>query len=510
VPPDLFGDPQRLRQILLNLLGNAVKFTERGEVVLRVENDPGADQGTLLFTVSDTGIGIQPEKAALIFDSFAQADSGITRTHGGTGLGLTISKHLVEKMGGRIWVESTPGVGSKFCFTAKFDIQAAPRRQPGDVGDLKGLNALVVDDNATNRAILRQMLDSWGAAVTEAVDGRAAIAELERAQNAQSQYDLVLLDRRMPEMDGFAVAEHVRTHPDLARTTILMLTSDNRSADAARCRELGMDAYLVKPVRRAELLRSICQAIEGPQAQQMSATEPERGVSPHQAPVLRVLLADDSEDNLFLIQSYLHENGYAIETAANGEQAVEKFTHGRFDLVLMDMQMPLMDGYAATTHIRIWEREHERPATPIIALTAYASEADVSKSLEAGCTAHLSKPIRKDTLLTTISEFAPGTPSHDRIEIRIPGRLQDILPSYLERRRADVAALTEALERSDYESARTIGHRMKGSGSGYGLDRLTEIGAAIEGAAVENNSEQLAEQRRRLLDFLDTASIIYD
>jgi two-component system, sensor histidine kinase and response regulator len=510
VPQDLIGDPDRLRQILLNLLGNAVKFTERGEVVLCVEKDTDPADGRILrFSITDTGIGIPPGKLAVIFESFTQADSNVTRTHGGTGLGLTISKHLVEMMGGRIWAESNPGQGSRFCFTAPFGVQTARTRTDGVVADLKDLKTLIVDDNATNRMILRQMLAEWGAAASEAADGRAAIAELERAHQARAPYGLVLLDCRMPEMDGFAVAEHMRSHPDLARTTILMLTSDNRAADAERSRELGMSAYLVKPVRRAELLQSIRKTIEHPAARESGVAEP--ACVPHRrGAALRVLLADDSEDNIFLIESFLRETGCVIEIAADGAEAVAKFKASPSDMVLMDMQMPVMDGYMAVRQIRAWESERQRPPVPILALTAYALPAEVAKSLEAGCTAHLSKPVRKETLLEHIERFAPAAASSEKLEIRIDGRFRDILPVYLERRRADLAALDNALRRGEFEDARTIGHRMKGSGSGYGLNQLTGIGAAIEAAAEERCAEKIGELRRRLAAFLDTVSISYE
>jgi PAS domain S-box-containing protein len=511
VPQDLIGDPDRLRQVLLNLLGNAVKFTERGEVVLHVQNEAGSlGKGTLRFSVCDTGIGISPESIGAIFDSFAQADSSVTRTHGGTGLGLTISKHLVEMMAGRIWVESTPGEGSTFFFTVPFSVQPARIRQNRVVDDLKGLKTLVVDDNSTNRIILRQMLTEWGAAVTEAASGRDALAELERAQHAQSPYGLVLLDCRMPEVDGFAVAEHVRNHPELVRTTLLMLTSDNRAADAERSRALGMQGYLVKPVRRARLLQAICEAVSPPATQRATETGPAVGLALSPRPVVRVLLGEDSEDNVFLIQSYLHGKHYTIEIAANGAVAVEKFKAAQFDVVLMDMQMPVMDGYAAVRKIREWESENRRRATPVIALTAYALPADAAKSLEAGCTLHLSKPIRKEILIESIERLTSTEPSVEKVEIRVGERLREILPGYMERRQSDVAALAEALRREDFESARIIGHRMKGSGSGYGLDELTEIGAAIEAAAEEKSAERLDGQRRLLAGFLEKVSVVYE
>ena len=509
VPQDLMGDPDRLRQILLNLLGNAVKFTERGEVVLSVESEKDAAVSHVLrFVVSDTGVGIPRDKLASIFERFTQADSSVTRTHGGTGLGLTIAKELVEAMGGRIWVESTPGSGSTFAFSIPFELEPAPVRQAQAVSDLKGLNTLIVDDNATNRFIVRQMLGSWGAEVNETGDGRDAIAELERAHKTGSPYGLVLLDCRMPEVGGFAVAEYIRAHPGIAKTTILMLTSDNRAGDAARAREIGINAYLVKPIRRAELLQSIRDAIcgsEQPSSEQCAPLTDDRAFDN-----VRVLLADDSEDNAFLARSYLEREGYNVETVENGQQAVDRFIASPFDVVLMDMQMPVMDGYTATRQIRAWEIEHGRPATPVIALTAYASSADAAKSLEAGCTAHLAKPIRKDIFVSTLRRIVSKPTSNSAAAVQVDARLRDVLPRYLERRRADVAALMEAVALEQYESAATIGHRMKGSGAGYGLDRLTDIGAAIEEAATEKDAVRIATESRKLAEFLDTVSLRYE
>jgi PAS domain S-box-containing protein len=507
VPADLIGDPDRLRQVLVNLLGNAVKFTERGEVILRIDRDSeSGEPGRLLFSVSDTGIGIPAEKLSMIFERFTQADTSTTRTHGGTGLGLAISKRLVELMGGRIWVESEGGAGSVFHFTAKFGVQTRPRRKPDElVVDLKGLNTLVVDDNAANRMILSQMLVSWGAAVRESSGGPEAIEELTRARAAGVPYALVLLDCRMPRMDGFTVAEEIRRNPELTSMTILMLTSDNRASDAARCRELGMAAYLVKPVRRADLLAAIRTSLAGrdPRAAgQTAAAAPEAVERP-----LRVLLVDDSEDNVFLVRSYLKGSGCTIETADNGQEAVDKFTAGRFDLVLMDIQMPVMDGYEATRRMRAWEAGQGAPPTPILALTAYALKDEEEKCLLAGCTAHLAKPIRQAALLAGIRKYAAGGGAQ---AVHVDGRLKEILPPYLARRRADLLAIPEALDRGDYGALATIGHKMKGSGAGYGLPRLTEIGGALEQAATALDAGCVRDEARALEEFLDGLSIVYD
>jgi PAS domain S-box-containing protein len=504
VPLDLVGDPGRLRQVLLNLLGNAVKFTERGEIVLHVQRDSDVTPSARLrFSVSDTGIGIPPEKHAIIFDDFAQADSSTTRMYGGTGLGLAISKRLVALMGGSLVVESVPGQGSTFSFTVDFSIAAKPQRTPGAaMADLKGLYTLVVDDNATNRLILRQLLASWGADVEEARDGREAIEKVRRASDDQRPYSVVLLDCRMPEVDGFAVAEYIRGHSPTPDVVVLMLTSDNRAGDAARSRELGIPYYLVKPVRRAELL----QAIQG--ALQSSTSPPPQ---PASAPtdyrpatlLLRILVAEDSEDNAVLIRSYLKDSGCQIEMAANGEEAFARFADGRFDLVLMDMQMPILDGYRATERIRAWERERSLRPVPIIALTASALQEEQERSILAGCSAHLSKPIRRQTLLAAIRKYTA-------IEIHVTAQLRAIMPGYLDRQRSGVRILRDALEAADYDTIGMLGHRMKGSGAGYGLEWITKIGAAIEHAAAQRDQASIREQVEALEDLLRRVAIVYD
>jgi PAS domain S-box-containing protein len=499
VPMELCGDPNRLRQILLNLLGNAVKFTSQGEVVLRVAPDPQSPQpGRLLFTISDTGIGIPPDKLSHIFESFTQADSSTTRNYGGTGLGLAISKRLAELMGGSIRVTSTPGEGSTFHFAASFKIPAHPQPPPAEIlTDLKGLDALIVDDNSTNRLIVRQMLASWGVNVAEARDGLEAIQELTRARDAGSPYALVLLDCRMPGMDGFQVARHIHDNPSLAGITVLMLTSENRSGDSARCREVGLAAYLVKPVRRAALLEAISSALNVRPA--LPASSPELAQLN-----LRLLLTDDSEDNVFLVRSYLKGTGCSIDLAEDGEQAVRKFTARRYDLVLMDMQMPVVDGYEATRRIRAWEQQHGLSPVPIIALTAFARPEDHQRSLQAGCTAHLDKPLRQQTLLAALARYAPAP-----IPLQVEARLQEILPGYLERRRADIRAIRAALDLADFDSIRTLGHQLKGSGGGYGLQRLTEIGAALELSAEAQDPAAILRSSRELEQFLDLVSVSY-
>jgi len=404
VPLNLIGDSLRLSEVLLNLIGNAIKFTHTGEVVLTVARDPDcAGSVGLRFAVSDTGIGIPAEKLDTIFASFTQADSSTTRRYGGSGLGLAIAQGLVALMGGRIWVESEVGKGSRFFFTAQFDLQkeAATPASRGLGVDIRGVPVLVVDDNATNRLILQELLSRAGATVTEAADGEQALAEFRRAREAAKPYQLLLLDCVMPGMDGYEVAQLIRTEAGGSNLIIPMLTSDNLGPKLARLRELGLDAYLVKPIRRSELFSAIASAI-GKAAMREALTgqaaQPQRQAGPR----LRVLLADDSLDNRFLIEAYLAKTACELDMAENGEVALNKLISGKYDLVLMDIHMPVMDGYTAVCAYRRWERDHHIPPIRIFALTASALKEDARKCFEAGCDAHLSKPIKKATLLEAI------------------------------------------------------------------------------------------------------------
>ncbi|HLA50149.1 MAG TPA: response regulator, partial [Thermodesulfovibrionia bacterium] len=390
VPTYLIGDPLRLRQILVNLIGNAIKFTEKGEIVVEVKTkDEGRgtkEEVNLIFSVRDTGIGIPPEKLNAVFERFTQVDSSTTRKYGGTGLGLTISKRLVEIMRGQIWVESKQGEGSTFYFTSRFAVQSEDKKRlPAPEVDISGIRVLIVDDNATNRMILREMLSEWGVLVTEAVDGEQGLSELIRARDTGEPYRLVLLDCRMPGMDGFQMAEYMKNDPTLASMAVMMLTSDNRDGHTKRAKELGMAKYMLKPVKKAELRAAISVAI----AEKKAITEKTPQLKPaaiEEILPLNILLVEDSRDNRLLIEAYLKKTPHKIEIAENGEIALEKFMSGKYDIVFMDMQMPVMDGYTSTKIIRKWEAEKGSESTPIIALTAHALKEDEQKSLDAGCT----------------------------------------------------------------------------------------------------------------------------
>ncbi|MBC8412093.1 PAS domain S-box protein [bacterium] len=408
LPVNLTGDPLRLRQILVNLIGNAIKFTETGEICITAARSAESVEGEkteILFSVSDTGIGIPPDKKDSIFEQFSQVDSSTTRKYGGTGLGLNISQRIIELMGGRIWVESELGKGSVFHFAAMFGLHAGlAENKQIPPAELKDLKALVIDDNSTNRLVLKETLSKWGIKVTEREDGEVGLAEFEHAREIKAPYDIVLLDCRMPNMDGFDVAEQIKRHSVLSKMTVLMLTSDNRAGDISRAKAIGISDYLVKPVKQDELKNALLNSLHktrGPKdSLRIEKEVPEAEVRP-----LHILLVDDSEDNRLLIKMYLKKTAHIIDMAENGEIAVDKFTQGKFDIVLMDMQMPVKDGYTATKEIREWESEKEVKETPIIALTAYALKEDEQKSLSAGCSAHLTKPIKKVRLMEVLSEY---------------------------------------------------------------------------------------------------------
>jgi PAS domain S-box-containing protein len=418
-PLYLLGDPLRLRQILINLIGNAIKFTERGEIVLTVESTcQSSEPGRLHFMVADTGIGIPADRIGQVFQNFTQVDSSTTRRYGGSGLGLAIVKRLVELMNGRVWVESEIGQGSVFHFTALHDIDLAPRplrsRSIAEVYSLDALRTLIVDDNATNRLLLREILAPLGAPISEAESGAEAIAEIGHARRSGKPYRLMLLDCRMPEMDGFQVIERLGARSD--ELVVLMLTSDDLRMTEGRARELNLGACLVKPVRKWELLQTIESALKARSVSAKLSEWPVMAIRPlaskyarpsqlEPGPSLRILLADDSADNRLLVQTYLRSTLHQLTIVENGKLAVEQFMQRFFDLVLMDIQMPVMDGHQAIRNIRQWEAQHGRPPLPIIALTASAFGDDIDRCFESGATAHIAKPVKKAVLLAAIRRY---------------------------------------------------------------------------------------------------------
>ncbi len=447
-PTRRVGDPLRLRQVLMNLLGNAIKFTELGAVELTVATEDGlrddmkdgaqngdakgGRDGGVLFSIADTGVGIEAAKLGAIFSDFSQGDSSDTRKYGGSGLGLAIATRLVALMGGRIWVESKHGSGSTFYFTAPLEESNTVSEKTPSY-DLHGLSALVADRNATNRRIFVETLGHYGATVVEASTVQETIAALREALRLGRPFDLVFGDCQMP---GIEQIERLATDGCAcgAAMIIPMLTTDDLNSKLARVRRLGFQSHLLKPVRRSDLLEVIARAArnlpgraalasnghpDATTAPALSASSPApltpspaiavTAASPTASPAattqpLRILLVEDSPDNRLLITAYFKRLPYLVETAENGKVAVERFTSGHYDVVLMDIQMPVMDGYTAVRTIRAWETEHRRPATPILALTASTLDQDIPRAFAAGCNAHIAKPVRKATLLAAIDE----------------------------------------------------------------------------------------------------------
>jgi two-component system sensor histidine kinase/response regulator len=413
VPDALLGDPGRLRQIIVNLVGNAIKFTERGEVILYIETKWRTnDDIQLHFRVSDTGIGIPAEKQTAIFEAFTQADGSMSRTYGGTGLGLTISTRLVVLMHGRIWVESEVGKGSRFHFTAHFGLQKVPRRTvvPRDPATLRDMRVLVVDDNETNRQILLRMLASWHTLPLAVESGARAITALRESQGLGRRYPLILVDAQMPDMDGFALAESIKKNPEWGAATIMMLSSAGQRGDAKRCRELGISAYLTKPVRQAELLDAVLTALGTRTIVDGSPALVTRHSLREQGHNLRILLVEDNAVNQMLAVRLLEKRGNTVTVAGNGKEALVALEKDGFDLALMDVQMPVMDGFQATAAIREKEKMSGNHL-PIIAMTAHAMAGDRERCLEAGMDNYLTKPIRLQELIELLRCYSPTTPA---------------------------------------------------------------------------------------------------
>ncbi|MGZ8367061.1 MAG: response regulator, partial [Nitrospira sp.] len=405
VPQYALGDPTRLRQVLVNLVGNAIKFTEVGEVVLRIDpcNDP-SDPTAFQFSVWDTGIGIPANKLQTIFGDFSQVDSSTTRKYGGSGLGLTISQRIVTMMGSALQVSSTEGEGSTFSFVLRLTRTDAPRTtQDPTLTTLKGHRVLIVDDNDTNRMIIREHLARLGVRAIEAPDGLSTLAALHEAQERGEPFHLAILDYHLPDMNGMILAQAIRQRADCTRLPLVMHTSQVRNDHTLLLRSLGVNSYLYKPISRNRLLQSVAAAL-GQTAD--APKEPTQDQSALPLPPVHILLAEDLEDNRDVIALFLKETSYHLDMAENGAVALQKFQTGTYDLVLMDMQIPVMDGLQATMVMRQWEREQQRRPTPIVALTANAFKEESEKSLGAGCTAHLTKPIKKKTLLTAITHYA--------------------------------------------------------------------------------------------------------
>jgi ammonium transporter, Amt family len=410
VPVYVRGDADRIRQVLINLVNNAIKFTSQGSVVLRLAPD-GAPGGrrTVRFSIADTGVGIPKDRLVRLFKAFSQADSSTTRAYGGTGLGLAIAKQLSELMGGDIGVESEPGKGSTFWFTIALEPPSAPapQRQPAPV-DVRGLRVLAVDDNQMQRQILREQLASWGLDTAIAAGGEEALAQLTSAAASGAPFRVAIVDREMPGMDGFELAMAVRTDPRIRATVLMILLSVEDNIDSGRLKELGFDGSMTKPVKQSKLFDSIIEAIarsrrDAPPVFLESslaarplepvAAEPRAG---------RILVAEDNEINQIVVCEVLARAGYSSDVVGDGRQAVEAVAGSTYDLVLMDCQMPVMDGFEATREIRRREETGGLARVPIIALTANAMKGDRELCLAAGMDSYTSKPIDPKSLIETI------------------------------------------------------------------------------------------------------------
>lgn len=414
VPNALIGDPGRLRQILLNLIGNSIKFTEEGEVALHVNlEEKSAEHAVLKFEVSDTGVGIAQEKQSVIFDAFSQADGSTTRKYGGTGLGLSISSRLVQMMNGRIWLESPSarsenkqgGPGSNFIFTIRFQRQPSAEIPPQyDPERLKGIRVLAVDDNATNRRLLQDLLHNWGLETELAEDVPAAMQKLNQAYADKKPFSLVLLDAQMPDEDGFMLAKRLKEKPEFARIAMIMLTSAGQRGDAARCKELGMSAYLMKPINPWELFRAILTIMgtTSPPEAEPATLLTHHSIKESQHP-LSILVAEDNIINQRLVKRMLDKMGHSTKLVATGKEALSAWEMGDFDLILMDVEMPEMTGFEATTRIR--KKEHESGAgshTPIIALSAHTPEEIEEECKQAGMDGFMPRPLKLAELVAYI------------------------------------------------------------------------------------------------------------
>jgi PAS domain S-box-containing protein len=481
VPDTLLGDPDRLRQVLSNLVGNAIKFTERGEVVLRIRQQESTDEDvTLCFEVSDTGIGVPTDKQEAIFQEFVQADASTTRRYGGTGLGLAIASRLVGAMGGQISLSSEVGKGSTFRFAIRLGLGAVPGAEPaGHLGELDGLQTLVVDDNATNRRILAEMVRSWGLRVHTVPSVASAIDELKRAARQGEPIRLVLSDVQMPDADGFDLAVALEQDSTLGRPTIILLTSGGRPRGQARLEAANVASCLVKPVKHSELLETIQSVMGVARARSRAATEQALTVALRP---LRVLLAEDSLANQRLAVGMLEKGSHTVTVVSTGAAAVDAFMTESFDVVIMDLQMPEMDGLEAIGLIRRNERETGAAPTPVVALTALATRKDEERCLAGGFDGYLTKPFRSHQLFAAISASLPRQTTDGGPGAEVSARdtclnweaalrtvdddaelLGKVVQGFLGQRASLVDELRDALRRSDLGVAQRVAHTIGGS-----------------------------------------------
>jgi PAS domain S-box-containing protein len=538
VPPMLSGDPDRVRQILVNLVGNAIKFTHQGSVVVEVGGANGAaeiDPFRFHFVVRDTGIGIPVEKQQVIFEAFSQADGSTTRRYGGTGLGLTITKRLVEMMGGKIWVESQPGEGSTFHFTLKL----APPQKSGSKRnarrtELESLHVLIVDDNETNRTILEEMLKNWRMMPTLADGGESALAAMRWARDQGNSFPLVLLDGHMPGMDGFEVARRIKADPSLAGATIMMLTSDRQAGDSARCRELGIKVYLVKPIGQSDLLDGILNALGTQILDSGSSVVPAKGGKA--TPPMRLLLAEDNAVNSQLALRLLRKWGHEVVLATNGREALDVLEVAGFkgfDAVLMDVQMPEMDGMEATAAIRAREKTLGTHL-PIIGVTAHAMKGDRERCLEGGMDGYVSKPIRSETLFSELVRLVPGSSRKEAEPAKVPAKtdtspaggldrsalldrvegdmelLGDIIQLFKDDSARQIATIRDAIDKKKADVVRRAAHSLKGTCGNLGAPEAAATALELEKFAAAGDLTRALDSLRSLETQIQRAARLLD
>ena len=496
VPRQMLGDPGRIRQILLNLLSNAIKFTDRGEVEVAVAVKGRAGNDICIeFSVRDTGIGISQGKQRFIFEPFTQEDSSTTRRFGGTGLGLTVSCRLAELMGGRIWLESQPGQGSTFHVLIPLAIDTSVKPYVVNGHDLRQKRVLLVDDNRTNQTLLGRMTRHWGMDVSEAKSGAEALQMLK--DESLPAFDLLLVDHDMPEMDGFELVFMIKSDPRLQPLKIIMLSSSARPGQAARCQELGINAYLTKPVPQHELLESIETVMGGAPTAGAHGREPvTRSSSPAEKPALKLLVAEDNAVNQKLISALLGKLGHSVTLAKDGQEAVDRYKEGVFDLVLMDIQMPVMGGLEALCHIKDWDAQQSPPRhTPVFALTAAALPEEREAGLRAGMAGYLTKPINRKELLDALDGLGALHTEAAQVLPKVgfdysaalagcdPEILEIVSPVFLKHARQGLAAVESALLAADWPRLQREAHTQKGLVGNFAAQPLRELLLSIEQGA---------------------------
>lgn len=509
IDPDIneyyVGDANRIRQVILNLVNNSVKFTERGEVMVSINKHPLGDAPNhLLIQIQDSGMGMTPEQAKKVFERFAQANENISSKFGGTGLGLSISKKLIELMNGSIKIESKLGVGTTLSIDLTLPISNKPIISSSyPSADFKNKRALIVDDNANNRLILRQILSKHEVIIEEAVTGREAIEKMTSAQMSHIPFDFILMDGKLPDTDGFTATEKLKQAGLVGDTIIMMLTSDQRAGDIQRSKDLGIKGYLVKPISPRELSNKLQMALGNKidQKEQTIITNQ----NTHQQ---NILVVDDNPDNRSLIEAYFKGTKFRSTMAADGMEAVNAFKNNKFDLILMDIQMPVMDGLEATREIRKIEKDGGLTSTPIIALSAYALKEEKDKSIQAGCNQHLSKPIKKAELLTAISNYMVPKDNEEEFFAEVDPDLKEMAINYIAARKEEMSVLKQNLMDKDFKNLTSLGHKMRGVAESYGFPELTQYGDELEKASKLSRETECAEIIRKIEHYLKYVKII--